>query len=49
MIDYVEIRNAETELMGIIDTAKSIIWRSVYYGVGDFEVYAQATQNTRQL
>ena len=49
MIDYVEIRNAETELMGIIDTAKSIIWRSVYYGVGDFEVYAQATKNTREL
>ena len=49
MIDYVEIRNAETELIGIIDTAKSIIWRSVYYGVGDFEVYVQATQNTREL
>ena len=49
MIDYVEIRKAETELIGIIDTAKSVIWRSVYYGVGDFEVYAQATQNTREL
>ena len=49
MIDYVEIRNEETELIGIIDTAKSIIWRSVYYGVGDFEVYVQATQNTREL
>ena len=49
MIDYVEIRNAGTELIGIIDTAKSVIWRSVYYGVGDFEVYVQATQNTREL
>ena len=49
MIDYVEIRNAETELIGIIDTAKSVIWRSVYYGVGDFEIYVQATQNTRDL
>ena len=49
MIDYVEIRNEETELIGIIDTAKSVIWRSVYYGVGDFEVYVQATQNTREL
>lgn len=49
MIDYVEIRNAETELIGIIDTAKSVIWRSVYYGVGDFEVYVQATQNTMEL
>lgn len=49
MIDYVEIRNAKTELIGIIDTAKSVIWRSVYYGVGDFEIYVQATQNTREL
>ena len=49
MIDYVEIRNAETELIGIIDTAKSVIWRSAYYGVGDFEVYVQATQNTLEL
>lgn len=49
MIDYVEIRNEETGLIGIIDTAKSVIWRSVYYGVGDFEVYVQATQNTREL
>lgn len=49
MIDYVEIRNKETELIGIIDTAKSIIWRSVYYGVGDFEVYVQATQSPREL
>ncbi len=42
-IDYVEIRSESTELLGIVDTAKSIIWRSVYFGVGDFEIYAQAT------
>lgn len=39
MIDYVEIRNKSFELIGIIDTAKSIIWKSSYYGVGEFEVY----------
>lgn len=44
MIDYVEIRRkSDREVIGIIDTAKSIIWRSVYYGVGDFEVYVAAT------
>lgn len=44
MIDYVEIRAKENrEVIGIIDTAKSIIWKSVYYGVGDFEIYAAAT------
>ena len=43
MIDLVEIKNAARETIGIIDTAKSVIWHSVYYGVGDFEIYARAT------
>lgn len=44
MIEYVEVRaKADREIIGIIDSAKSIIWRSVYYGVGDFEIYAIAT------
>lgn len=43
MIEYVEIRGADTEIIGIIDVARSIIWHSVYFGVGDFEIYAQAT------
>lgn len=42
-IDYVEIRDENTELLGIVDTAKSIIWHSVYFGVGDFEIYAEAS------
>lgn len=42
-IDYVEARDAGGQLIGIIDTAKSIIWHSVYYGVGDFEIYVPAT------
>ena len=42
-IDYVEIRSNSTELLGIVDTAKSIIWHSVYFGVGDFEIYVQAS------
>lgn len=43
MIEYIEVRGSDTEIIGIIDVARSIIWRSVYFGVGDFEIYAQAT------
>lgn len=43
MIEYVEIRGADTKVIGIVDIAKSIIWHSVFFGVGDFEIYAQAT------
>lgn len=48
-IDYLEIRGADTELLGIIDTAKSIIWHSKYYGVGDFEIYVEATRENVAL
>lgn len=43
MIDYVEIRNTALELIGLIDTAKSIIWETQYFGAGAFEVYTAAT------
>ena len=43
MIEYVEIRGSNTDVVGIIDTAKSIIWHTVYFGVGDFEIYTPAT------
>lgn len=43
MIDYVEIRNTSLDLIGLIDTAKSIIWNTQYFGTGDFEVYTEAT------
>lgn len=39
MIEYIEARNAELEVIGILDTAQSVIWHSVYYGVGDFEIF----------
>lgn len=42
-IEYVEIRGSDLQLRGIIDTAQSVIWHSVYFGVGDFEIYVQAT------
>ena len=43
MIDYVEIRNASLEPLGLIDTAKSIIWNTEYFGAGAFELYTEAT------
>lgn len=42
-LEYIEIRDINRELIGIIDTAKSVIWHEVYFGVGDFEIYAKAT------
>lgn len=48
-IDYVEIREIDTTLLGIVDTAQSIIWHSVYFGVGDFEIYVQLTPATVEL
>ena len=49
-IEYVEIRSAATrEMLGIVDTAKSVIWHRRYYGVGDFEVYAPCTEDNVAL
>lgn len=49
MIDFLEIKDANRYTIGIIDVANSIIWHSVYYGVGDFEIYAQATEQNVAL
>ena len=46
---YVEIRNPQLELVGIIDDATSMIWHSVYYGCGDFEIVATATAEAKAL
>ena len=48
-IEYVEIRDANTDIIGIIDTANSIIWHSVYFGVGDFEIYVKASPEINAL
>lgn len=49
MIEYVEIRNASRDLIGIIDNAESIIWESAYYSTGQFEIYVKVTPLTVQL
>ena len=43
MIEYIEVRGNDTNVIGIVDVANSIIWHSVYFGVGDFEIHAHAT------
>ena len=48
-IEYVEIRDERTTLIGIIDTAQSIIWHSKYFGVGQFEIYVQASPRIVEL
>lgn len=49
-IEYIEIRSAETrEIIGIVDGAQSVIWHSVYYGCGDFEIYIAATAKNVEL
>lgn len=50
MIDYVEIREAATrQIIGVVDTAKSIIWHASYYETGDFEIYAPCNAATVQM
>lgn len=49
MINLVQIRDINLDIIGIVDTAKSIIWHRVYFGVGDFEIYVQATEKTINL
>lgn len=49
MIDFLEVKDASRTTIGIIDVANSIIWHRVYYGVGDFEIYAQATPQNVEL
>lgn len=49
MIDLVEIKDADRVTIGVIDVASSIIWHSVYFGVGDFEIYAKADAQNVEL
>ena len=49
-IEYIEIRSAETrDIIGMVDGAQSVIWHSVYYGCGDFEIYVASTSKNVEL
>lgn len=43
------VYNHDLEMVGIIDTAESIIWHRRYYSAGDFEVVTPATDITIEL
>lgn len=49
MIDYVEIRDENRVLIGVIDTAQSVIWKAEYYSTGAFEIYVAASKKTLEL
>lgn len=49
MIDFLEVRDKTRKLIGVIDTAKSIIWQTDYYGAGAFEVYIGFTEQAKNL
>lgn len=49
MIDFVEIRDENRAIIGVLDTAKSIIWNIAYYDIGDFEIYAPLTAENAAL
>lgn len=42
MIEYLEVRNSNREIIGILDDFQSIIWETNYYSTGAFEVYLRA-------
>lgn len=39
MIEYLEVRNSNREIIGILDDFQSVIWETSYYSTGAFEVY----------
>jgi hypothetical protein len=52
MIDFVNIlqfAGKNISYLGVIDNAKSIIWKTSYYGVGDFELYVPINHNSISL
>ena len=48
-IEYLEIRNTDREVIGILDVFQSIIWETDYYGTGSFEIYASASTKNLSL
>ena len=52
MIELVEIYRFDGQrlvLDGLVDDFSSVIWKTQYYGAGEFEIYAPATENNLAL
>lgn len=48
-MNIVYVLNRDFELLGIIDSYSSLIWRPSYSNIGDFELYADADNRTAEL
>lgn len=48
-IEFLEVRNTNRELIGILDNFSSVIWETDYYSTGAFEIYTQVTSKTVQM
>lgn len=49
MIEFLEIRDKTRKLIGIIDTAYSIIWHTEYYGSGKLEIACAFSEEMRNM
>ena len=50
MIEYLVIRTAAMIPTYILDVFQSVIWHSRFFGIGDFEIYCEATpQNVQKI
>lgn len=49
MIEFLEIRDKTRKLIGVIDTASSIIWQTEYYGTGKFEIACAFSEEARDM
>ena len=45
----INIYDNDFNLLGVLDTFTSIIWRPAYYDIGDFEIYTAATDEAINL
>lgn len=48
-LDNIYVLNKSYQTVGVIDFASSIIWTKKYYEIGDFEIYAPATDKAIAL
>ena len=49
MIEYIEVRDSTFTLIGVVDIVQSVIWKTEYYGCGEFEIFAKLTPASREL
>lgn len=49
MIEYIEVRDSTFTLTGVVDIVQSVIWKTEYYGCGEFEIFAKLTPASREL